>query len=221
MKNKGWWILFLVFIVSGVRARDSLRISVGYGTLFGGGLGAKIEHRLLHDKIKFHVGVSGGLLPLMSYTTLVRNKHLFMLYENIDKRLVFNTEGLDAVYTDKSKIPFSINISYNIYKNVDGFIGIGTIGRVYSFALIQTSYTPISVEWESILEFYKIFSLNLSTSYKFKRYFFSISFSKGLRPWPWWWGVDNWVIKHSYFISFSAGYDLGYLNFKKIKLWRR
>jgi hypothetical protein len=207
MKNKGWWILFLVFILSGVRASDSLRILVGYGTLFGGGLGAKIEHRLLHDKIKFHVGVSGGLLPLMSYTTLVRNKHLFMLYENIDKRLVFNTEGLDAVYKNKGYIPFSLNVSYNFYKNLDGFIGIGTIGRVYCYDLIV-----YHMYYEKFLVFFKILSLNLSTSYKFKRYFFSVSFSKGLP-------LGREALKNSYFISFSAGYDLGYLNFKKVKSW--
>jgi len=224
MKNKGWWIIFLVFIVSGVRARDSLRILVGYGTLFGGGLGAKIDYRLFHDKMRFHVGVSGGLLPLMSYTTLENHKHLLMLYENIDKRLVFNTEGLGGVYTDKSKIPFSINISYNIYKNVEGFIGIGTIGRGYRFDLIPASH-PVShihphIKWEPILEFFKIHSLNLSTSYKFKRFYFFISFSKGLKSSP----SDAMVegaIKHSYFISFTVGYNVYDLKFKKIKLWKR
>jgi len=197
----------LVFIVSGVRARDSLRILVGYGTLFGGGLGAKIEHRVCHDKMRFHVGVSGGLLPLMSYTTLVRNKHLFMLYENIDKRLVFNTEGLDAVHKNRGYIPFSLNVSYNFYKNLDGFIGIGTIGRVYRYGLIV-----YHMYHKKLLVFFKILSLNLSTSYKFKRYFFSVSFSKGLP-------LGREALKNSYFISFSAGYDLGYLNFKKVKSW--
>jgi hypothetical protein len=223
MKNKGWWILFLVFIVSGVRASDSLRISVGYGTLYGGGLGAKIEHRLLHDKIKFHVGVSGGLLPLMSYNTLKNHKHLFMLYENIDKRLVFNTEGIDGVYTDKSKIPFSFNISYNIYKNVDGFIGIGTIGRVYKFDRIPgyiSHYPVYLVECIYTLSFYKILSLTLSASYKFNRFYFFISFSKGLKSSPSDDMVD-WAIKHSYFISFTVGYNVYDLNFNKIKLWKR
>ena len=214
MKNKGWWIIFLVFIVSGVRASDSLRILVGYGTLFGGGLGAKIEHRLLHDKIRFHVGVSGGLLPVMSCSTLVRNKHLFMLYENIDQRLVFNAEGIDAVYKNRGYIPFSLNVSYNFYKNLDGFIGIGTIGRVYSYDEIV-----YNLYYEKFLVFFKILSLNLSTSYKFKRYFFAISFSKGLTFWPSVWYVDYSTLKNSYFISFSAGYDLSHLNLKKIKSW--
>jgi hypothetical protein len=220
MKNKGWLILFLVFIVSGVRASDSLRITVGYGTLFGGGLGAKIDYRLLHDKIRFHVGVSGGLLPLMSYTTLENHKHLFMLYENIDKRLVFNTEGLYAVRKNRGYIPFSLNVFYNFYKNVDGFIGIGTIGRVYKFDLKPTSYTHFSVKYSPILEFYKILSLNLSASYKFKRFYFFISFSKGLKSSPSDDMVD-WAIKHSYFISFTVGYNVYDLKFKKIKLWKR
>ena len=222
MKNKGWWIIFLVFILSGVRASDSLRILVGYGTLFGGGLGAKIDYRLFHDKIRFHVGVSGGLLPLMSYTTLENHKHLFMLYENIDKRLVFNTEGLDGVYTGKSKIPFSINISYNIYKNVDGFIGIGTIGRVYDFDRIPgyiSLYPMYLSECIYTLGFYKIHSLNLSTSYKFKRFYFFISFSKGLKSSPS--DAIEGAIKHSYFISFTVGYNVYDLKFKKIKLWKR
>jgi hypothetical protein len=222
MKRNLLWMFYFVFIVSGVRASDSLRITVGYGTLFGGGLGAKIDYRLLHDKIRFHVGVSGGLLPLMSYTTLVRNKHLLMLYENIDKRLVFNTEGLDAVYTDKSKIPFSINISYNIYKNVDGFIGIGTIGRVYEFdryKAMVSHFSPFHGRWFYTLGFYKILSLNLSASYKFKRFYFFISFSKGLKSSPSDDMVD-WAIKHSYFISFTVGYNVYDLKFKKIKLWK-
>ena len=210
-------MFYFVFILSSIRANDSLKISVGYGTLFGGGLGVKYEHRMFHDKIKYHIGISGGLLPIMSYTTLVRNKNLFMLYENIDKRLVFNTEGLFAVYKNRLVIPFSLNISYNFYKNLNGLIGIGTIGRVYCFD--RAVYHMYS---NRILDIFKILSLNISSSYKFKRYFFSISFSKGITQLYYNNEISNLVlvekrfeaVKKSYFISFSFGY---YLNIRKIK----
>jgi len=215
-------MFYFVFILSSIRANDSLKISVGYGTLFGGGLGVKYEHRMFHDKIKYHIGISGGLLPIMSYTTLVRNKNLFMLYENIDKRLVFNTEGLFAVYKNRLVIPFSLNISYNFYKNLNGLIGIGTIGRVYCFDHVSISS---GIGSRDILDFFKIFSLNISTLYRIKRYFFSMSFSKGLCPLylhEYSYGLSSPImtpsrrdaVKNSYFINFSFGY---YLNIRKIK----
>ncbi|NSW44551.1 MAG: hypothetical protein HPY79_01805 [Bacteroidales bacterium] len=205
-------LLCFIFILSIIKANDSLKFSLGYGTLYGGGLGIKFEKPIINYRINLHLGISGAFLPLISFESLENKKNLLVLYENIDKRLSFNTEGL-KVSKNRLIIPFSVNISYKFYKNLNASTGLGTFARVYYF-----DNANFLMYHYHCLDIFKLFSLNFSFLYEIKNSFFSITFSRGLFPLSYHEYRDRFsyerkeVVKNSYFISFSTGY---YLSFRK------
>ncbi len=199
--------MFVIIASVCARQTDSLRFSIGYGTLYGGGLGMKYMLPL-NSKIKLHFAISPFFLPEINHNESLKH-HFVNIYKNIDKRFeVYKEEDVKICY-NKLIIPFAVNVSYPIKRNFDVFFGLGTIANVYDFVTIKYNMRQVY-----LIEFYKLFASNLSLKVKVNRLFGSFSFSSLLLPLRTYGGESGDFSKDKFTINqFAVGFSFGYYLF--------
>lgn len=176
MKTNKWLFLFISLLQINIlfAFKDTLKWSIGYGTLYGGGLGVKYEpFSFCKKRITLHVGISAGFLPLMAHESIIDKNGFLNVYQNFDKRIVFG-EGIEKIWRERYIIPFSINLSYPINKHFDFMFGYGTLSRIYVLERIRNGF----FNYLHAVEIYKLSAFNISFLYKHKKYFTSVTYSQ-------------------------------------------
>lgn len=166
-------ITFVLFTINVFSISDTLKWSVGYGSLFGGGMGLKYEpFTFLNNRMKLHIGTSIGLLPIIDHELNI-SKRFINIYQNFNKQIIFDKERIDKIFRERYIIPFSINVSYSVSKNFGCLLGYGTLSRVYAYEKLRNGF----LHHLHAVEIYKLSAINISLLYKFKQYYGSITFS--------------------------------------------
>lgn len=170
-------------------SQDSLRLSLGYGSLYGGGIGIKYNWQLFNsNSFKFHAGTSFGLLPTTldnffqwfdpSFTLFERNFHFINLYRLLEYFPYTIDYRVDEVWKNKLVIPFSINLEWKISRKFSSYLGFGTIGRLICYEEMKTDSNRIL----RIANIYKLSAFNLTPNFSLGKISFFITLSGFLIP---------------------------------------